>query len=80
MGMNNVTGISDELAQGIKAHNKRVAPLVGKRVAIVTPDGKQHTGVFGGAAECQPVVTRDDGRRFAVSAEELDRLVAEVAS
>ena len=74
------TDISAELAEGIRAYDLRIAPLLGRTVTVRTPDGKMHTGVFGEAAKCQPIVTQTDGRRFVVSSDELDRLVVEVAS
>jgi hypothetical protein len=72
--------ISDELRAGIAAYELRIAPLLGRVVTVRTPDGLEHTGTFGEAAKCQPIVTQADGRRFAVSVAELDRLTAEVAS
>lgn len=72
--------ISGELAEGIKAYDVRIAPLLGQRVQIKTRDGKVHVGRFGEVAKCQPIVTDDAGKRFAVPLSELDRLVAEVSS
>jgi hypothetical protein len=73
---NDKDGISGELAAGIEAYDARIAPLLGRIVTIRTPDGQSHTGTLGEAAKCQPIVTQQDGKRFLIPHQELDRLVA----
>ncbi len=69
--------ISKELEAGIARFASAIAPIVGETVAVTMRDGSVRVGKLSHDTPCQPIVTTDEGKRYAVPTSEIAKLFAE---